>query len=312
MSFVTKPIQPKIAAYITLYADQQAAIKCIKSIKSQTVPIDSIFIVDNSQVQLLKDVDETSIIIHHFPENIGISQGITLALKWAIKENYNFLWTFDQDSIPNPDCLSILLESYQKLTEINNNIGIVAATPYDSRSQSFIGGVNFQHDKFIHCQHDSSISYYECDAPITSGSLINLDAAKITELPISDLFIDGVDFDYGLKLKKQGFKNFVITKAKLEHNYANPMFINFLGIKKVISSYSPLRYYYSCRNTTYLVIEYSQGIYKVTAFFHRIKTTILKIIAIILFEKSDKIKKIYACLLGTYHGFTKKLGKTWL
>jgi rhamnosyltransferase len=305
-------MKPKIAAYITLYEDQKAAIKCLTAIKSQTIPIDSIFIVDNSQIQLLNDLDEPSIIIHHFPENIGISQGIILALKWAIEERYNFLWTFDQDSIPSPDCLSILLESYQKLAEVNNKIGIVAATPYDSRSQLFIGGVNFQRDKFIHCQHDSSISYYECDAPITSGSLINLDAAKITELPISDLFIDGVDFDYGLKLKKRGFQNFVIIKAKLEHNYANPIFINILGVQKVISSYSPLRYYYSCRNTTYLVIAYSQEIYKLTASFHRIKTTLLKIIAIILFEKSDKIQKIYACFLGTYHGFMKKLGKTWL
>jgi rhamnosyltransferase len=305
-------MKPKIAAYITLYEDEQAARKCLQAIKSQTVSVDCIFIIDNSQIQLLNDLDDSSILLHHFPGNIGISQGIILALKWAIQEDYNFLWTFDQDSIPSLNCLSMLLKSYQELTEkTGHKIGVIAPTAYDERSKLVIGGVNFHKDKFVHCQHDSSISYYECDAPITSGSLINLNAAKITELPLADLFIDGVDFDYGLKLKQQGFKNFVITNAKLEHNYANPIFINFFGVKKVISSYSHLRYYYSCRNTTYLVLEYAQGLYKLTASFKRIKTTILKIIAILLFEKYNKIQKIYACLLGTYHGCMRKLGKTW-
>lgn len=305
-------MKPKIAAYITLYEDQQAARKCLQAIKSQTVSVDCIFIVDNSDHQLLNHLDDSSILVHHFPGNIGISQGIILALKWAIQEEYNFLWTFDQDSIPSLNCLSILLKSYQELTEKNyHKIGIISPTAYDERSKLVIGGVNFHNDRFVHCQYNESISYYECDAPITSGSLIDLTAAKLTDFPIDALFIDGVDFDYGLKFRKKGFRNFVITKAKLQHNYANPINVNIFGFQRVFSSYSPLRYYYSCRNTTYLVIEYAQGCYKITAYLHRIKTMILKIVAIILFEKNSKIQKIYACLLGTLHGFLKQLYHRW-
>jgi rhamnosyltransferase len=38
---------------------------------------------------------------------------------------------------------------------------------------------------------------------------------------------------------------------------------------------------------------------------------LLKIAAITFFEKTSKPQKIYACLLGTYHGFIQKLGKLW-
>jgi len=301
----------KIVSYITLYNDNQSVFRCLQAIKSQTIPVDLIFIVDNSKKQLLNGLDDTSILVHHFPSNIGISNGLILALEWAIKENYKFLWTFDQDSIPSPNCLDCLLEEHQNLTLLGNKVGIVAPIAYDKRSQSVIGGVNFTHDKFTHCQYDESITSYECDAPITSGSLIDLDAAKITEFPLGDLFIDGVDFDYGLKFRKQGFKNFVVTKAKLEHNYANPINLKFLNFTRVFHSYSALRYYYSCRNTTYLAIHYAKGFYKLTASLHRIKTMLLKIAAIIFFEETSKPQKIYACLLGTYHGFIQKLGKLW-
>ena len=301
----------RIAAYITIYEDEEAAIQCLQAIQSQTILINSIFIVDNSKKELLNGLDDTSILVHRFPSNIGISNGLILALEWAIRENYRFLWAFDQDSIPNPDCLACLLEEHHNLTQHGYRVGIVAPIAYDKRSQSVIGGVNFINDKFSHCKHDDSIASYECDAPITSGSLIDLDAAKITELPLSELFIDGVDFDYGLKFRKQGFKNFVVTKAKLEHNYANPINLKFLNFTRVFHSYSALRYYYSCRNTTYLAIHYAKGFYKLTAFLHRIKTMLLKIVAIIFLEETSKLQKIYACLLGTYHGFIQKLGKLW-
>ena len=300
----------KVAAYITVYEDRDAAIRCIEAIRSQSVSVDLVFIFDNSQIEIFKSFDNW-ILSHHSPFNMGISQGLILGLEWAIQNDYDFLWTFDQDSSPSDNCLEILLQEYGRLVDNDQRVGIIAPTAYDHRSGNIIGGANFAKDRFTHFTKDTTAEIYECDAPITSGSLIDLKSAKSTEFPLIDLFIDGVDFDYGLKFKKQGFKNFIVTKAKLQHNYANPINVKFLNFKWVFHSYSPLRYYYSCRNTTYLVIHYAKGFYKFTALLHRFKTMFLKIIAIAFFEKEKKSEKIYACLIGTYHGFIKKLGKTW-
>jgi len=300
----------KVAAYITVYEDRDAAIRCIEAIRSQSVSVDLVFIFDNSQIEIFKSFDNW-ILSHHSPFNMGISQGLILGLEWAIQNDYDLLWTFDQDSSPSDNCLEILLQEYGRLVDNDQRVGIIAPTAYDHRSGNIIGGANFAKDRFTHFTKDTTAEIYECDAPITSGSLIDLKSAKSTEFPLIDLFIDGVDFDYGLKFKKQGFKNFIVTNAKLQHNYANPINIKFLNFNWLFHSYSPMRYYYSCRNTTYLVIYYAKGGYKFTASLHRLKTMLLKTIAIAFFEKEKKIEKIYACLLGTYHGFIKKLGKTW-
>jgi rhamnosyltransferase len=306
----------KTMAYITVYEDKNAAYRCLEAIGLQSIPLNLILIIDNSKEQLITHGLFThglfeNVTTHHFPSNIGISGGIEIALRWAIEEGYDFLWTFDQDSIPSPNCLEVLLEAYQSLSKQGEQVSIVAPTAYDRRSQSVIGGVNFKKDRFIHHKTNEEIELYECDAPITSGSLININAVKNAEFPSIDLFIDGVDFDHGLKLRKKGFKNFIISKAKLDHNYANPLIFKILNFNFAFQSYSALRYYYSSRNTTYLAINYARGIYKATAFIHRIKSTFLKIVGIIICEPKYKLKKIYACLLGFFHGCIHRLGKTW-
>jgi len=62
----------------------------------------------------------------------------------------------------------------------------------DIRSRSFHG-----------CKHNSQVEAYECDAPITSGS----DFYSPPKLfpPRADLFIDGVDLDYGMRLGQKAF-----------------------------------------------------------------------------------------------------------
>jgi rhamnosyltransferase len=301
----------KILGYVTVYEDRVASLKCLEAIELQTVSVNQIFIVDNSREQLLVNSDNNSRLIHHYPSNIGISNGLVLALEWAIKENYDFLWAFDQDSIPDSNCLAALLEEYHYLTQNGHKVGILAPVAFDRRSQLFIGGVDFKKDRFIHRNFNELDRSYECDAPITSGSLISLTAAKLTNFPLTDLFIDGVDFDYGLKFKRQGFSNFVVTKAKLQHNYGTPLNIKIANFNWLFQSYSPLRYYYSSRNTTYLVVHYARGIYKITACIHRIKTMFLKVATIIIFEEHHKLEKAYAYLLGTYHGFIRKLAYKW-
>jgi rhamnosyltransferase len=304
-------MEHKILGYVTIYEDKAASLKCLEAIESQTVSVDRIFIVDNSQEQLLENSDNKSRVIYHYPSNIGISQGLVLALEWGIKENYDFLWAFDQDSIPDPSCLAALLEEHHCLTQQENKVGILAPVAFDHRSQLFIGGVDFKNDRFIHRNFNKLDRIYECDAPITSGSLIDLTAARLTDFPLVDLFIDGVDFDYGLKFKKQGFRNFVVTKAKLQHNYGTPLNIKIANFNWLFQSYSPLRYYYSSRNITYLVVHYARGIYKITASLHRIKTMILKVVAIMILEENHKLEKAHAYLLGTYHGFIQKLAYKW-
>ena len=305
-------MQSKVAAYITCYQDQESANRCIQSIEAQSIEVIAIYIVDNSEKPLLLHSNRNLLLIHHYPQNIGISEGLIKALAWAIDQKYDFLWTFDQDSIPTPNCLEILLKTYYQLFQkYNYKIGIIATTPCDARSSKIIEGAIFDYDHFIGVKHDSNVDFYECDSPITSGSLISLAAAKTISPPCADLFIDGVDFDYGLRLTKKGFHNLIVTQAIMYHNFGNPVEVKFFHKKRYLQKYSALRHYYICRNHTYLETRFSQGYYRLTSFFKRIKYMNFTILKIMPYDSEDKQLKIWACLLGTYHGLIGKLGKTW-
>lgn len=305
-------MKTKVAAYITCYQDCESANRCIQAIESQSMTVEHIYIVDNSEHPLLLNNHNQLLSIHHYPHNIGIAEGLAQALVWAIDRGYDFLWTFDQDSIPTPSCLELLLKTYDQLTQIANyKIGIIAPTPFDLRTKKVVSSTIFANDHFAGLKHDENTDCYECDAPITSGSLISLAAAQSIAYPNQDLFIDGIDFDYGLRLRRKGFHNLVVAQAIMYHELGNPIQVNFLNKDRSIEQYSALRHYYICRNHTYLEIRFARGYYCFTSRIRRVKHLMVSIFWILLYNRENKQLKIWACFLGTYHGLIGKLGKCW-
>jgi rhamnosyltransferase len=301
----------KVGAYITAYEDYRAVEACVMAVKNQSVKVEKIFIVDNSTRHRVVLSNYEDVIIDSHPENLGVSGGLRIGLEWAFQQNYDFLWTFDQDSIPASNCLEILLKQYINLSQYNYKIGIIAPTPIDARTNTVVEGAVFDRDRFIGRKHNSQAQSYECDAPITSGSLISIAAAKTLSLPRTDLFIDSVDHDYGMRLKQKGFHNLIVPQAILHHQFGNPIKVNLLKRERIVQNYSALRHYYICRNQTYLDTRYAQGWYRLTSCIWRMKFMLHTIVLIWLCDPKDKPQKSWACLLGTFHGLQGKLGKTW-
>lgn len=301
--------QIKVLAYITAYEDNQAVKTCVRAIQNQSFPVHKILIIDNSRIEPVSLSNSTNIIIERHSENIGIGAGLNIALNLAQAQGYDFVWAFDQDSVPAPDCLEILLAAHQRLSE-QYEIGIIAPTAIDVKTNTVVEGAVFAKYRFIGCQHINQIDFYECDAPITSGSLISIEKAKTISPPRAELFIDGIDLDYGLRLRYKGYSNLIITKATMQHNFGNPLAVKFLYKKYYIHKYSALRHYYICRNHTYLDIKYAQGWYRLLSLKHRIKYAILTVTKIVLFDTEQRQLKVWACLVGTYQGLIKQLDKT--
>ena len=139
----------KIAVYITAYQNLEALQACIKAVQHQSYPVSFIYIIDNSPQPLLDSQVPENIMINHHPENIGISGGLNIALKWAIEQQYDFLWTFDQDSQPLPDVLEKLVNSYATLVKQGERIGVIAPLPVDIVTGQKWHGIIFDKYQFI-------------------------------------------------------------------------------------------------------------------------------------------------------------------
>ncbi|MBW4690869.1 MAG: glycosyltransferase family 2 protein [Lyngbya sp. HA4199-MV5] len=300
-----------VIAYITAYEDEIALNACVAALRSQTYSIQHILIVDNSRQPLqLAEANHTDdrIIIWHHPENIGIAGGMALATQWAVQHEYDFLWTFDQDSAPASDCLENLLRAYSDLATEDYAIGMMAPTAIDARTGQIVKPSRFLGDRFRGFLPNNPIAPYECDAPITSGALVWLKTVDRVEPPDTRLFIDGIDLDYGLRLRQAGFQNLVVPGATMYHRFGVPFQVELFGKKKAFQLYAPLRYYYICRNHTYLELRHSKGLYRLTCSLRRVKFLVMTLLKIVAFDSGEKWRKAIACLVGTYHGFLGKIG----
>lgn len=305
----------KVAAYITSYEDTEALLKCISAIQKQSYEVQEILIVENSAIDNVSSLLIQNVTVKHYPENIGISGGLRVAILWAIQNRYDFLWTFDQDSEPLPDALEKLLYSYNILIEKEIKVGIVAPTVVDYHTQQKLHGIVFNGYRFTdaeNCNQDQD--FYECDAVITSGSLVYLDAAREADLPSEGLFIDAVDWDYCLKLKQKEYSTFVIRNSILKHRLGKSESANFPLLKKqiMIQHYSAIRYFYISRNHTYVETRLAATSGNLLmSLFHRARYLVIMTIKIVFYEPEGKAIKLWACYSGTLTGLIGKLGKAW-
>ena len=306
----------KVAAYITAYQDIEALHQTINAIQKQSHLITEIFIVDNSQNPIISEKDYQNIIVDFHSENIGVDGGLNIAIKWALEKQYNFLWLFDQDIQPTPDSLDILLNKYQELSTKNHNIGIIAPKIIDINTLQEFPGYIFQDYKLVPLPEYPHINdYYTCDAVITSGSLVNLNAAKSVEIPKGNFFLDAVDYAYCMNFRNKGYEVIVVKQTSMSHRLGNYSQVKdrLSKINQQIITFtcSPSRYYYACRNHTYLETRQSSKQMLYFCLFHRLKFLINMITRIIRYEPGLVLVKIWACTCGTFDGFRGRLGKTW-
>ncbi|WOD40411.1 glycosyltransferase [Nodosilinea sp. E11] len=300
---------PKVLAYVTAYQDEQSLRVCLDSIAKQVLPVTHILVVDNSPLPLLLPMQYNELVVIHCPENIGVGGGVTLALQQAINQGYDFVWLLDQDSQPDVMCLQHLAQVYQEQHCIEAPIAMVAPLVIDGVMDRIIGGAVFDRYRFKeYLPNWDTALWVECDAPIISGILIAIAAVKVAGLPQQELFMDGIDLEYGFRLKQHNFRNIIASRAILHHCLGNPLKVLFLGKPYFIQNYSIPRSYYYHRNHTHLEMLFSESKYKPWTFLWRCYI-VAKDLLLTLLYRDQKSSRISACLIGTWHGFLGRIRK---
>lgn len=307
----------KVAAYMTAYQEIEAVERCMNALEKQSYPIQEIFIVDNSSSDLELQHKYKNVKVERHPENIGVAGGLNIAIRWAIEKDYDFLWLFDQDSEPGADVLEKLLLKHQELSACGVKIGIIAPKIFEVNTQQEFPGYIFCDYQFVPKPGYLEIQdFYQCDGVITSGSLVNINAAKCVELPKSEFFLDAVDYSYCMNFRKKGYEIIVVKDTMMKHRIGKYSNVKVRkkkadGEEVVTFLCSPSRYYYACRNHTYFETRAAGRKMLYQAVKHRLKFSKMMIERIRLYEPDLVVPKIWACVIGTFDGLRGKLGKTW-
>ena len=259
----------RISGVVVLYNPED---NLKKNIESYLDEIECLYVIDNTPNKNNEEKLPTSKKIKYIPlnENMGVSYALNKAAKEAIKEDYQWLLTMDQDSQFKRGELSKLIE-YVKNTK-DKKIGLVCPWHVIATNPS---------------KPKKRIDY-----PIevmTSGNIINLEAYKKIGGYKDWLFIDCIDFDYCMNLNINGYKVVRLNYVELNHHLGDISIKHFFSRDFVCSNHNYIRRYYMARNIHYIYDLYKDKFPDYCQFLKRGLRG--QLINIILFE-NDKYRKI--------------------
>lgn len=199
-------------------------------------------------------------------ENVGIARGLNIGAARAFAAGYDCLLTMDQDSRAAEDLVVRLVECRLAAT---GKPGIVAP---------------FHVTRAVR-RPPPAEACSEVMTPMTSGCLLDL-AAWVTAGPFrDDFFIDFVDNEYALRLRREGYRVVRANRALLEHAVGD---ITRHG-PLIATHHGPLRRYYKTRNRFRVFREYLRT-FPGHCLFDLIRLT-KEIGSILLFE-GEKLAKL--------------------
>ncbi|MBR2828144.1 MAG: glycosyltransferase [Bacilli bacterium] len=276
----------KVAGVVVLY---NPTTEDINNIHSYIDDIDILYVMDNSKENNKSRLPKNEKIEYIFNnENLGIATPLNKAAELARKKDYQWLLTMDQDTNFPKDILKKMIE---RINDIDcKNIGII--TPW--------------HNTKLKEKKPKEKIDYPLDV-MTSGNLVNLDIHKKIGGFMEELFIDGVDMEYCLKLEKYGYRIMRFNDLEIKHNLGDICYRKFFKKDLLITNHSAMRRYYQCRNYHYIKDLYEKQQPQFCNTLVKVKATIL---GIIIYE-NNKIKKIQAYIKG-YRDYKKgKKGRSY-
>ena len=216
-------------------------------------------------IKSFKDDVDAVMIVDNTNNNIGVAAALNLGMKRAIDEGYDWLLTMDQDSVFEDGALKIL-----KGVALTSRENIALISPFH----------------FIKRPVKTS-SIEEVRITMTSGNLLRVSTAKVAGSFEEKLFIDSVDNEYCLRLRKSGFKIIRVNQSILYHSLGT-LKKNSLGFSTI--THPAERRYYITRNMLYVMKKYFPQF-----FFFGSKELIKSFLLILLVEdnKAGKLKSMF-------------------
>lgn len=284
----------KIAAVVVTYNRKELLKECLDAILHQTYPVDSIILIDNASTDgtpnFLKEkgyFDNPKIDYMRLPENTGGAGGFYEGIKRAYKKYYDWIWCMDDDGKAEKNTLEELINS--KVFNNNNCLNSLVLCPKSKKLSFFIpllSSYNSFLDYYFKLTDDPSLLKKESKSSVYEWAMFfnsTLISRKIIEkvgLPKKELFIWGDEVEYFLRIRKYGFRTFIILDSIFYHP------------KKMKTTEYSLKDYFKFRNYVYINKNYKKW------FFARLLILLLRAIRT---RQPIMLKAIYCGLVNKFN-----------
>jgi GT2 family glycosyltransferase len=248
----------RVLAHIHTLNDAYVIEEVLSALQRQTRQPDAIIIVDNASTDgtLDRTFPERVTVIRN-PANLGTSGAIVAGFAYALEHDFDWVWIFDADSVPEPDALESLLTFFERLLPSAQEqicfLGCRAATVTgENKDRPMI----FTETAIEYVPLEVDAGYSHCDCAVWSGSLYRLAAVATIGLPSADYVLDFGELEYGYRARQLGFTSYLVHSGVIHHDMGRspgiaPRIYRLGPIKFQLHEVSPIRCYYHVRNRIY-------------------------------------------------------------
>lgn len=249
-----------------------------ESIRSYMDAVQRVVIVDNSpedNTALAEVLPADRYTYLPLRENLGIATALNKGCCFALEHGAQWVMTMDQDSRWEKEQLERYIHLANAYVQIHET-----------------GVFSPRQDYSTHIRQYPQ-TYEQKIAVMTSGCLLSATGFKATGGFRDELFIDEVDNEYCMHIRRVGMQVVVINAAFLEHRLGELRTMRFMGIwPKEYIDHEPFRFYYMTRNILYLNTLYPEY----TRFNNKRLHKMLK--RVILYDRRHKFAALRMCWRG--------------
>lgn len=239
----------RTVAVFSTFGPADAAVRAVTSVLGQ---VDEVIVVDDGSSMdadaVLRRIAGLGARVERLDRNVGIAAALNHGIALARDGGATHVLTMDQDSHA-PDGLVALLHAAAEAAA-SDRADVGAVVP------EYFAGVR-------QARGESHHGYAAAAEVIQSGMLIPVTAIETVGALREDFFIDLVDIEFELRLKRAGLAVIAVDGARLGHalgaSYARTLFglpVRVPGIPPVLTLSTPFRYFYRVRNRLVIDREY--------------------------------------------------------
>lgn len=243
--------QAKICALVVTYNRKELVVECLDAIKDQSHPVDIILIIDNfSSLDALEHIkkhgylidyssdfienggelkidtvtaqnNKIKVIYKRLPENTGGAGGFNAGMRYFIEQtDCEYLWLMDDDTKPDKEALSKLMEAYDYFFMRSLSVGFIA-----SRVKWLDGSPCKIANPLIKPvvglgEYSPKTPFLEIESAAFVSLLFSQAVIKKVGLPLREYFIWNDDVEYTNRVNKY-YRNFVALDSVVWHQTKN-------------------------------------------------------------------------------------------
>lgn len=200
---------------------------------------------NNTQNRIKSEFTDSKFIVILLDKNLGLAKAQNIGIKKGIELNAEYFLFLDDDSILEVGSVERLKEELIQ----NPKVGIAACHIIHENSnkvQKYWIKNNFFFKRVELTKSNHKLE--NVNTVISSGSLISKSVIERCGLMLDNYFIDYIDIEYCLRVKKKGYTIVVLRDAVLYHNLGNTRTVTLGNFEFHPTNHSSERRYYMIRN----------------------------------------------------------------